>query len=267
MSLISRLDASILKAIAPRVPGYKGTRQAEIIAAVGPHLGPVLEAGDIATPLRIAHFLAQIAHESDGMCTTEEYATGAAYEGRRDLGNTQPGDGRRYKGRGLLQLTGRANYTTYSQILSVDLLGDPERAAEPVLSLRVAAAFWRREDVSPAADRDDLVTVTRIINGGRNGLADRAAYLGKAKAAIAALQAADMQAFDAARPVLRRGSDCEAVDLLQRDLRQLGYPLAVDGAFGPATETAVRLFQRHAGLVADGIVGPKTWAAILHAQR
>src|SRR4030095_6570556 len=131
------VDRDVLLAIAPRVTGRKAESQAHIIDAIGDTLAGVLETYEISTRLRVPHSRAQVAHESDGLCTTEEYASGAAYEGRRDLGNTQPGDGRRFKGRGLIQLTGRANYHALGGKLGVDLENNPEMAAEPKLSLRV----------------------------------------------------------------------------------------------------------------------------------
>jgi len=96
-------------------------RQAEIIKEAGQVLQATLEAYEINTRLRIAHFLGQTCHESAGFRTTEEFASGAAYEGRKDLGNVKKGDGRLYKGRGLLQLTGLANYAEYGKALGVDL--------------------------------------------------------------------------------------------------------------------------------------------------
>src|SRR5215469_9026868 len=103
------VNADLLRAVAPRQSGRRAEQQARIIDEVGKILASTLEKYEINTPLRVAHFIAQTCHESDGYCTTEEYASGAAYEGRRDLGNTEPGDGRLFKGRGLIQLTGRAN--------------------------------------------------------------------------------------------------------------------------------------------------------------
>ena len=123
------VDRDVLVAIAPRVSGRKAEAQANIINSIGDSLASVLEHYEINTRLRVAHFLAQVANLSDGFCTTEEYASGAAYEGRRDLGNSQPGDGRRFKGRGLIQLTGRANYHTLGGKLGVDLENNPEMAA------------------------------------------------------------------------------------------------------------------------------------------
>lgn len=138
----------------------------------------------VTTALRICHFLAQAAHETDGFRTLEEYggpAYFARYESRRDLGNTLPGDGIRYHGRGIFQLTGRANYRRLGQILGVDLEDEPERAKEPAIALSIAFAYWRERGIGAAADADDLERVTKLINGGRNGLAERARHLAKAK--------------------------------------------------------------------------------------
>ena len=256
------IDAGLLWAVAPRFRGQKGERQRAIIDAVGPALAPVLASYAIATPLRIAHFLAQTCHESAGFRTTEEFASGAAYEGRADLGNDRPGDGRRFKGRGLIQLTGRANYARFGARLGLDLLAEPEAAADPVLSLRIACEYWEQRAINAPADRDDLLAVTRLVNGGTNGLADRRACLRRAKDALAAMTAAAVAAAPGGRPVLHRRASGQAVVELQSALRDKGFGLAIDGAFGPATELAVRLWQRRRGLTADGIVGPRTWAGL-----
>jgi len=178
------IDASTLYAIAPRFSGANHARQTAIISALAPHLSRVLAEYGITTRLRVAHWLAQICHESAGLRTTEEFASGAAYEGRKDLGNTHPGDGIRYKGRGLIQLTGRANYRAIGARLGVDLERHPERAAEPVLSLRIACEYWDSRNINRHADADDLIAVTRAVNGGLNGLEDRRRYLARAKAAL-----------------------------------------------------------------------------------
>ncbi|RYE32208.1 MAG: glycoside hydrolase family 19 protein [Hyphomicrobiales bacterium] len=155
-----------------------------IAAGIADRFDELAESHAVTTRLRICHFLAQAAYESDGFRTLEEYG-GAAYfiryEGRRDIGNTQAGDGIRYHGRGIFQLTGRANYRRLSQIIGVDLEAEPERAKEPATSLRVAFAYWSERSINVAADADDIERVTKLINGGRNGLAERQRYLAKAK--------------------------------------------------------------------------------------
>jgi putative chitinase len=257
------VDGEVLEYIAPNVSGPKGGRQKAIIAAVSEVLQPTLAGYQIDTRLRVAHFLAQACHESDGFCTTEEYASGAAYEGRKDLGNTEPGDGKRFKGRGLFQLTGRANYVSYGKALDVDLVDNPILAANPVMSLKIACEFWKEHNLNKFADADDLITVTKRINGGLNGIESRRVYLTKAKAALARLAGAAVTTPDAvATPVLQRGSKGEGVAKLQAALHQKGFPIAVDGDFGAATELAVMQFQTSKRLATDGIVGPATWAAL-----
>jgi putative chitinase len=139
----------------------------------------------ITKPRRMAHFIAQLAHETASFLYCEEIADGSAYEGRRDLGNTQPGDGRRFKGRGLIQLTGRANYTQYAQDSGVDCVAHPEIvAADPVVAVDVACWYWTRRRINRMADGDDVRAVTKAINGGYNGLDDRVEYLARAKAVL-----------------------------------------------------------------------------------
>jgi putative chitinase len=181
------VDQVFLLAVAPKFSGVRARAQARIVAAIGPVLAPTLERYSIDTPLRIAHFTAQVTHECAGFRTTEEFASGAAYEGRADLGNVRPGDGVRYKGRGLLQLTGRANYARVGAALGLPLEAQPGRAAEPVLSLEIACVYWRDRQIDGPADRDDLVAATRRVNGGLYGLAERRRYLLRAKAALAAM--------------------------------------------------------------------------------
>lgn len=132
--------------------------------------------------LRLAHFMAQLIHESGGFRWMEELASGAAYEGRRDLGNTQPGDGRRFKGRGPIQITGRANYRRYGLRIGIDIERHPEIAALPSIGLHLALEYWRRGGLNSLADADNLLAITRLINGGTNGLADRRAQLARLKA-------------------------------------------------------------------------------------
>lgn len=137
----------------------------------------------IDTTLRKAHFLAQVAHESREGRYMEEIASGAAYEGRADLGNTQPGDGRRFKGRGLIQLTGRFNYIAYSLARYGDdrAVRNPEMVARLPDAALAAGWYWRVRGINALADRDDLEAVTRRVNGGLNGLEDRRRCLARAK--------------------------------------------------------------------------------------
>jgi putative chitinase len=168
-------------AVAPRFSGSKATAQARIVGAISAIFASTLDQYEINTRLRIAHFMGQVTHECAGFRTTEEFASGAAYEGRTDLGNVNPGDGKRYKGRGLIQLTGRANYREFGAKLGLPLEDEPDLAAEPAIALKVACEYWKSRNINGAADRDDLVKATRLVNGGLNGLDDRRAYLNKAK--------------------------------------------------------------------------------------
>lgn len=135
--------------------------------------------GILDNSLRLIHFLAQLAHESGNFRYMEEIASGAAYEGRKDLGNTQAGDGKRFKGRGPIQLTGRANYRRYGQQLGIDFENNPDIVALPSVGLLVACKFWADNGLNALADKDEVLTITRRINGGTNGLADREAHLAK----------------------------------------------------------------------------------------
>src|SRR5919202_1202233 len=149
-------------------------------------LNDVLNHYQINTPLRICHFIAQVAHESDCFNAMEEYASGEDYEGRDDLGNTQPGDGVRFKGRGLMQLTGRANYGEFSKAMNRDFIAQPQLVGQIPFAIWVAGWYWDTRHLNEYADLDDLERVTRIVNGGYNGLEDRRRYLQKAKSVLGA---------------------------------------------------------------------------------
>ena len=162
------------------------------LGAVGDSLGrgaaKCFSTYEITTPLRLAHFLAQSAHESALFRYFVELGGPqycSKYDGRRDLGNTQPGDGYRFRGRGVFQLTGRANYQSYGKLLGLDLIAHPEKAADPEVSVLIACAYWRSRGLNSYADRDDCEAVTKRINGGRNGLAEREAYTARLKALLA----------------------------------------------------------------------------------
>ncbi|HSC81876.1 MAG TPA: glycoside hydrolase family 19 protein [Chitinolyticbacter sp.] len=167
---------------------YLNAADAVVAALAGP-IADTMTAYDIDTPLRQAHFLAQIGHESGELRFREELASGAAYEGRRDLGNTQSGDGVRYKGRGLIQLTGRANYGDYARTnrFGIDVLAKPALvASDDALTVDVAGWYWDKRRINKLADRDDVEAVTRAINGGLNGLADRKRLLTRARTLLGA---------------------------------------------------------------------------------
>lgn len=135
----------------------------------------------INTPKRQAAFVAQIAHESGEFRYVEEIASGAAYEWRDDLGNDCAGDGRRFKGRGLIQITGRSNYRTCGEALGLDLINEPSLLTEPLNAARSAAWFWYRKGLNQLADNGDFKSITRKINGGYNGLAERLVFWTRAK--------------------------------------------------------------------------------------
>lgn len=136
---------------------------------------------DIISPLRVQHCLAQLAHESASFKTTREYASGQAYEWRKDLGNIHKGDGKRYRGRGLIQLTGRANYIKAGQELDHPYVDTPMIVEQFPHALLVSLWFWNSRNLNVYADKDDIFTITRRINGGLNGLRERQTWLRKAK--------------------------------------------------------------------------------------
>ena len=220
--------------------------------------------GGVDTPLRLCHFLAQCAHESAHFGTTREFASGAAYEGRRDLGNIQPGDGKRYRGRGIIQTTGRANYREATADIrkqvpaAPDFEQNPEALEQFPWALLAAVSYWRRRDINRHADRDDIRAVTRAVNGGLNGFEDRKRYLGIAKSIWM-----EPHVETAAHPVLQKGSQGHDVIDLQNELVDAGYKVLADGDFGQNTDDAVRDFQMRHGLDGDGIVGARTWAMLM----
>jgi len=179
-SLPPALDATVL--------GMLYLRAAAVaVADFAERINKVMANRQIDSTLRQAHFLAQIGHESGELRFRAEIASGEAYQGRADLGNLQPGDGRRFKGRGLIQLTGRANYGEYGRAIGreAELLEKPELVeTELELCVDVAGWFWAKRGLNALADADDLTRVTQRINGGINGLDDRRRLLNRAKALL-----------------------------------------------------------------------------------
>ena len=158
------------------------------LTAYLPHLQSALEEFAINTYLREAMFLAQIAHESGEFKWMREIWGPTAAQNRyeppsqkaTELGNTHAGDGKRYMGRGVIQLTGRANYHTFGGILGVDLEGNPDLVATPEWAFRTAGLFWKRKNLNEPSDRRDVRAATKLINGGFNGLPERQAYYDRA---------------------------------------------------------------------------------------
>lgn len=225
--------ANIIRKIAP------GARQS-VVTGLSEAMSQVIKIADLTTSERLAQFFAQIAHESDGFKTTVEYASGKEYEGRKDLGNLQPGDGSRFKGRGLIQLTGRANYGLYGKQLGVNFVDQPALAANFPYAALTAAQYWKNKNLNSYADKGDIVTITRRINGGLNGLDDRKKYLKIAESELSDLK------------------------LAQQRLVDLNYPLgAVDGISGPLTRSAIRDFQDANGLPVNGMLDTATKEALL----
>lgn len=146
-----------------------------------PFLNQYAERFQVDTTLRFAHFIAQVAHESGSLRYVRELGSGMKYEGRKDLGNTKPGDGPRYKGRGFLQITGRKNYQIVGEALGLNLIDNPQLLEQPEWAVASAFWFWDRHKLNTWADKDDVMTITKRINGGTNGLADRKKFLLAAK--------------------------------------------------------------------------------------
>jgi len=254
---------------------------------------------DIDTPERVAGFIAQCAHESGDFKRLEEnlnYSEKALNsvfgryfgEGKRDaaeyarnpekianyvymdefrskrgaLGNVKAGDGWRFRGRGLKQLTGRNNYKAFADSARIT----PEKAAEYLETkkgaVHSACWFWKTNNLNRYADKNDIVGMTKKINGGTIGLEDRTARYEKAMAIMTGKAPVVAPAKTAAAPsapkgnIVKRGSTGTAVKEVQR---LIGVSPA-DGIFGPGTEAAVKAWQTKNGLTADGIVGPATKA-------
>lgn len=223
------------------------TNWASIIRKISPYGKPAIIDGlakamptlitryNINTPLRQAHFLAQLAHESDGFRTTTEYASGSAYEGRKDLGNIYKGDGKKFKGRGLIQLTGRHNYRLYGSLLGADFVANPRLAEQFPYAALTAGEYWHRHNLNELANKDDVMAITRRINGGLNGIADRKRLLEVAKLEL------------------------DDVRMAQRRLTELNYTLGrIDGKIGLQTRSAIRDFQDANGLRVTGSLDADT---------
>ncbi|MDR6580776.1 glycoside hydrolase family 19 protein [Pseudomonas extremaustralis] len=154
-----------------------------------PALNTAMNRYGIVGTSRACAFIAQVGHESGQLRWVREIwgptAQQSGYEGRADLGNTVKGDGSKYRGRGLIQITGRANYEACGEALGLDLINQPEQLEQPQYAAMSAAWFWSTRGLNTLADAGDFVKITRRINGGINGLADRQALYDKALEVLA----------------------------------------------------------------------------------
>jgi putative chitinase len=172
-ALTAAIDGALSEAILQIVMPLATPSQANLYINA---MTEAMQNNAINTPLRQAHFLAQLGHESGSLRYAAELSSGMQYEGRKDLGNTEPGDGPRFKGRGLIQLTGRANYTAFGKARGRDFVtGDnPELlASDAALAADCSGWFWSLHNLNALADTDEAVKITKVINGGTNGLDDR----------------------------------------------------------------------------------------------
>lgn len=160
------VTADELKAIVPAAPIDR------LDSIVAP-LNEAMAANGIDNPVRQSAFISQLAVESDQFRTFEEYASGSDYEGRSDLGNVQPGDGERFKGRGAIQVTGRANYEQLSAATGIDFVANPELVADPTHAIESAVWYWNSRNLNAVADQAGIVRVSEVVNGGHNALQQR----------------------------------------------------------------------------------------------
>ena len=176
----ARTIAAFLGFVAGRQPDDMIRAIAAACVARWPNYG-------VTTALRICHFTAQAAHESNGFRNMREIwgptEAQKGYEGRQDLGNVKPGDGSLFRGRGIFEITGRANYATYGLRAGLSLVAQPELAEDPVNAVLLACLYWDAKALNAWADADNLARITKLINGGANGLALRKDKLARAKSA------------------------------------------------------------------------------------
>lgn len=222
----------------------------------------VLEFYQINTPLRISHFLAQILHESGGFKWLEEIwgptKDQLTYEGRKDLGNNKPGDGKRYKGAGFIMITGRANYRKYGKILNLPLEEKPELAKEPKIAALIAAQFWKDNQLNKLADEDNLETITKKINGGFNGLLDRQQWLDKCKEVLMSNQT-NGELKKLADTIHIKDLTSEQILELQQLLELHGHNTGgVDGLYGNNTLYAFNQFKKKHNLTHPNFIGVTT---------
>lgn len=284
--------------------------KADILKAIADHAGSVLPRYGISTPLRMQQFFAQIAHESGGFTIREEsltYTTTArlravwpsrfksdaqarpfvrnpqllgntVYASRMGNGSPSSGDGYRYRGRGLAQHTGKDGYAAIEKITGLPLVAHPDLVNAPEHMLECAAAFWRWKKLGPDADRDDIVAVTKKWNGGTIGLADRKAWLSKARhiftEAVEPAQEPSREpeadpstevrakpdpaprANPESNPVVPTGVPEETIVAVQKLLVEMGYHEVgiIGDKPGGRTAAAIAAFKTDRGLSGDPVI-------------
>lgn len=249
---------------------------------------------ELVTKLRVAHFLTQILHESNGLKSVRENMNYSAKRivqvfgvnrhsaavtvaeakklannpkalaervyglgnprKSKELGNIFNGDGYDFRGGGPLQTTGRDNYTRAGDVIGIDMAKHPELIERPKYILQPALIFWKSRSLNELADKNDIRGITKRINGGYNGMKDRQIWFNKIWKALDGID----------EPSWKQAKPDNTIKKLQRDLNELGADpqLKVDGLFGASTEVAIRKFQQDNGIGVDGIPGTVTKAAI-----
>jgi putative chitinase len=249
-----------------------------------------LVAAGVTTPLRLAHFLAQAFHETDGLTILVESMNYSAkrmtevwpkrfpsvavaapyahnpralaehtYGGRMGNGPEGSGDGFAFIGRGTIQCTGRESYAKFGSLLGIDLAGNPDLAIDPRYVLKIALAEWTEKGCNALADRNAIKDITEKINGGRIGLDDRVKWFDRVWPVVQEMHGSNpAPSWQAAEP----DPDVEG---LQKLLVAAGYTVDVDGRKGPQTVKAIKAFQRDHRLEVDGVAGPRTRAGLADA--
>lgn len=261
--------------------------KAPLAAKIAESFNPLAAAFGLTTPLRATHFLSQLSHESAGFRYVREIwgptAAQKRYEGRADLGNTQAGDGKRYMGRGPIQITGRDNYRSFTAWIrrrypeAPDFEAEPEKLETFPWAMMAAFWFWDTRGLNALADADNVTAVTRKINGGSNGLADRKAALARAKVELGVVTVKPSPVAKKAPPARPAAAPADlpefTVRAIQRRLIALGYHDVglVDGKIGPKFENALRQLQQRASdmgerVSVDGRYGPQTQGLLDEAK-
>jgi putative chitinase len=239
------------------MPGVSATKCAELL----PFLLAAMAEFAIDKPRRAAAFVAQLAHECGQFRFMEEiwgptkaqrrYEPPSALAAR--LGNIEPGDGMRFKGRGSIQITGRANYQRFGNLLGIDLVSDPDRAAVPDVAFRTAGLFWMKKELNELADQasaDAFREITKRINGGLNGLKDRERFYAVARTVLgvsdAPITPGETRGFltgaTPAEPALERGN--EAIRALTRQRRARGASVRKSKRRQTKTKTKTKTVRR-----------------------